>query len=273
MPLFIFISGLFFKSSLNKDIKTLLFNKTKRLLLPTFVYSTIIILLCTIIIHIPPTIGFLYKQYSCYWYLICLFLLTIFYFFFYKSNIFTRCIIIILYITAVVCYDYLPGKILKDCQIIRQTFIFGIGTFISVYWQSYFKELNYLKKTIAIILCTIFIVVIRLCFGFNMMDYPIYIRILDGFVCSMMVLHLIYGILQRIQSLNICKPLIYLGQNSLGIYLIHAVVVRIFKYTDCSIEYNMLNIVILTALLLLGSVFIIEVIKRSTKSYSFIFGV
>lgn len=274
MPLFIFVSGYFFKNSLNKRTKDLLKNKVKRLLLPACIYSTIIILLYIVITGDKmPSLSFLYKQYKTYWYLICVFILTLFYYFFYKSNNILKVILIIAYVASVIFYDYLPGIILKDCQLIRQTLIFGLGAFISIYQVSYFQLISRKKSIIIVSSCIVPIVLIRYFWGINMMDYPAYIRILDGIVCSMFVLHLIYKRIDKIQNSKWVQPLIYLGQNSLSIYLIHVVFARVYNFVDYSIKFNTVNVVIFTIGLLIISISILEIIKHIFKSSSFIFGI
>jgi len=270
MPLFIFVSGVFFKSALNKRFKELLTNKFKRLLLPAIVYSTIIVLAYMLINgNCSPTGAFLYKQYKTYWYLICLFCLTTMYWCFFKGKWAAKTAFITVYAGGVILYDNLPAILIKDCQIIRQTLIFGFGAYLSLIGLD-----NLIKRKIAVLIsCISVIIAVRFLYGVNMMDFPIYIRIIDQFACSMLVFCSIFHLFYTFRNHKLTKPLIYLGQNSLGIYLIHIVLFRLCQFTEFQVLFNAFNVIIITVIWLITSVFIIELLKRLFKSYSFVLGV
>lgn len=79
MPLFVFVSGYFFSSCLKYDFKTLIEKKTMRLIVPMFFYSTILLVLF-VTSSSPKTLGKFYEVYVTYWYLICVYVLTIAYY-------------------------------------------------------------------------------------------------------------------------------------------------------------------------------------------------
>lgn len=132
MPLFIFISGYFFPSSLKKDFVDVLVGKIKRLSIPAFMYSSIILIIALEAGEVT-SIYKVYVVYKVYWYLICVFLLSIFYYTFCKGNAYTKSVLIITYILCLIFYNHLPIYILKDCQLIRQTLIFGLGICFKLY--------------------------------------------------------------------------------------------------------------------------------------------
>ena len=270
MPLFLFISGFFLNKSLRHEFVDLLAKKTKRLLFPVLFYSSLLIFISVIINgDYSISLKFVYKQFTYYWFLICLFVVTLFYYLFYKANTSTKGILFLAYLGGVFLYDYLPDVILKDCQVIRHILIFGFGMYMGICGVYKFEAF----KLIIIIVCLLAIVLDRMSWGFNMMDYPAYIRIFDQFTCTIVAFLLFKSIIPLINSLIQFKPLVYLGQNSLSIYLIHMLFPRIMLYTGFQIAYTFNNVFILTISWLLVSILVTEIIRRIARSYSFVFGV
>lgn len=94
MPLFIFISGYFFSSSLKYSFSILLEKKATRLLVPTFIWSTVILLIWGTATEWQDVKPFkVYTIYKSYWYLICIFVLTFTYYIIVKNK-FIKLIII-----------------------------------------------------------------------------------------------------------------------------------------------------------------------------------
>lgn len=270
MPLFLFISGIFFKSTMKSGLTDMLVKKSKRLLLPVLFYSSLLISISVIIRgRNSLTLAFLYKQFIYYWFLICLFFLNLIYYAFSRSKKYVKVIMILAYLGGVVGYDYLPGVVLKDCQVIRHILIFGIGLYLGIPGVNKFRPYT----LPVIITCVIVIILDRSNWGTNMMDYPAYIRIFDQLACTIIAFLLCYNFLSGQKNRWISKPLIYLGQNSLSIYLIHMMFPRIMLYANYHISCSINNFLILIFLWLLVSVFLTEVVRRIAKSYSFIFGI
>lgn len=270
MPLFLFLSGIFFRKSLKYGFVDLLEKKAKRLLLPVLFYSSLLIFI-SVIINGGHSISlkFIYIQFTYYWFLICLFVISLFYYFFYKANNFIKGILIIAYLGGVFLYDYLPGVVLKDCQLIRHILIFGFGMYMGIYGMNKFEAHKFTVMTG----CLLAIALDRMLWGFNMMDYPAYIRIIDQFACAILAFLLFYSIIPRIKSYSLLKPLIYIGQNTLSLYLIHMLFPRIMLYGDYKIDYTFNNVLILAISWLLVSIIVTEIIKRIANSYSFVYGV
>lgn len=271
MPLFIFVSGIFFKSSLNRSLGKLVNDKFKRLILPSLIFSVLNSLLFVLITGESHGLGFYYKKYK-YWFLICLFILILIYYIFYKGNKLVKVLIVAAYVVTIVFYSFLPSVIFRDCQLVRQFFIFGFATYISIYL--YDKLVVVKKKGVAFSLISLIpIVVVRYVWGYNMMDYPILIRIIDQFFCSVFVFSIIYPLFSKLKLKKFSQPLIYLGQNSLGIYLIHVSLLKVYPYLGLSFSYNVLTVTSMTLLVLAFCVVMVELGKYLLGEKSFILGV
>lgn len=277
MPLFIFVSGYFFKSSLKRSFIEVLTRKFNRLLFPTVIYSAVIILLYVLILgDTHPRFKFIFLTLCTYWYLICVFVLTLTYWFFFKGGRKLKGAMVIVYLLSLLFYDYLPPYILKNCQIIRQTFIFGFGAYLSIYCSEKVNNIAFNARWCGIILILIIgASLIRVFYGFNMMHYPTVIRITDGFVCSMLAFNLIYPLLRVVSSINIFvfRWLVYIGRNSLAIYLVHVVFSKVCLFLGVHIGYTLSNVFLVSFCWLLFSLMYIYVIKWIFKEKSYILGV
>ena len=275
MPLFIFVSGFFFKSSLKRDGVEVLRGKFNRLILPTVIYSVVIILLYVLITNdTHPRLKFIFLTICTYWYLICVFTLTLIYWFFFKGSRKIKCAMVVVYLLSLLFYDYLPPYILKNCQIIRQTFIFGFGAYLSIYCSEKVNNITYNARWLGIVLIlTIGASLIRVFYGFNMMCFPPIIRITDGFVCSMLVFNLVYPLLRVVSNKSILRWLAYIGRNSLAIYLVHVVFSKVCLFLGIHIEYTLSNVFLLSLFWLLFSLMYILVVKWAFKEKSYILGV
>lgn len=275
MPLFIFVSGYFFPSSLKRNFEDVAINKFKRLLLPAIIYSLFLILLyVTITGDIHPRGVFIYSQCKTYWYLICVFLLTMIYWKFYKSGKKVKCFFVFTYLLLLLLYDYLPGYILKDCQLIRQTFIFGFGAFLSMYGKNILKRIKFDVHGWGIILIlAIVVLLIREHYGFNMRHYPHITRIIDGFVCSMLAFYFLYPLFSFLSRKSYIGWLSYIGRYSLAIYLIHVVFSRVCLFAEVYIEYSFSNVFLMSVSWLLLSLTCIKFFKWIFKEKSYILGI
>ena len=270
MPLFVFISGYFFTSSLKKSFVDVLVGKMKRLLIPAFLYSTIILFIAAFSISGITSVYIIYKVY---WYLICVFLLSVFYYTFCKGNAYIKTVLIITYILCLIFYKHLPSCILKDCQLIRQTLIFGLGICFKLYSSQISGKLSrysYLAMGGGI-------AVVALCrfnFGFNMLYYHPVIRIVDGIVCSLLVFVLLNTLYRKLFLFTYpMNCFIWFGKYSLSIYLIHIPLYKYIQYNDIAVPNNMITIFMSFITLLSVSVLITLLINRIPKQYQYIFGV
>lgn len=275
MPFFIFISGYFFQSSLKRNFKELILNKFERLLIPAIINSLIILLILLISNKFHDiTIWQLYNVSKTYWYLICLFVLTIIYYAFFKGNTITKIIIIVAYISSLFFYNRIPVFLFVDCQIIRMFLIMGLGIIYSKYKNNIHHIFvdKILTKVITVFCIVIVITVTRYYYGTNMLNYPIYIRILDGITCSIIayiILHKTSNICQKYTP-KLDKHLIETGKISLGIYLIHMVIGRFITYFKIPLipEHKIICSILLSLLLYITSVKIIKNIKnKKVKRY------
>lgn len=244
MPLFMFVSGYFFQSCLRRSFSELFINRCKRLVLPAIIYTSIILCLFLIINKFYiNTLWDIYMILKTYWYLICLFILTIMYYVFFKSSQIVKILLVLSYILSIIFYEKLPVYIIKDCQVIRMTLIFGLGIVYRYNKENIDKFLKtklYFSLTL-IVLGIIEIIAVRYSYGINLMNYPIWMRISDGIICSMFAFILIKGCYNLINrhlqyiSIHINK----VGTKSLGIYVIHIVFFKIIAYLKIDIsQYN-----------------------------------
>lgn len=269
MPLFIFVSGYFFPYSLKKNFKDMIANKFKRLLLPAFFYSSIIFIITAFTAGNVDSLSKVYTIYRIYWYLICIFALSVLYYIFYKSNINIKLLMIIGYILSVLYYNHLPYRLLVDCQIVRQTLIFGLGTYFSIN-----KEILKGNNVLFVIVTSIFIIILwRICYGVNILYYPPIARISDGIACSLLVFIILrYLYNEFFYKYKYIAKIIWLGQNSLAIYLIHIVLTKYIQYNNIIIGNTTIIIIASFTVLLSISIFITFLLKR-IKKHQYIFGV
>ena len=272
MPLFIFISGYFFSSSLKYSFSILLEKKATRLLVPTFIWSTVILLIWGTATEWQDVKPFkVYTIYKSYWYLICIFVLTFTYYIIVKNK-FIKLIILLIYIVSVIFYDYLPWTIFKDCQVIRQFAIFGLGILYQSKWKNLMAQSKFYKYIF--LASDVFTIIgIRYFYGYNMMDFPPIIRIIDGICCSMLVFIILSNSYNPIKNNKIINGFVYLGKNSLAIYLIHVVAFRFIIYSGYTFEYNLISAINLTTILIGTSLFLMFIIKSLLKEKSYIVGV
>ena len=103
MPLFIFVSGYFFQSCMRRSFPELVKHRFKRLLLPTMIYTSILLLMFGVSVNFKlNSLWEIYGILRTYWYLICLFVLTILYYIFLKSPVVIKSILIITYIISII---------------------------------------------------------------------------------------------------------------------------------------------------------------------------
>ena len=273
MPLFVFVSGYFFSSSLKYDFKTLIEKKTKRLIVPLLVYSTILLVLF-VTSSSPKTLGKFYEVYVTYWYLICVYVLTIAYYLYKVGGVFLKCFLALLLVAMIVFYKYTPPHILQDCQIIRQSIIFGIG----IWFRENQKRLimkQGRKMAVAgsiMILAVAGIIIDRCIWGFNIFDFPSQIRILDGILCSIVAFTVLMPLIRLDTDNLIGKTFSYLGRYSLCVYLVHMLFFRFIRYNGYELPESLWVAAALSVVWLLLSVLAIELLKRLNLSKSYIVG-
>ena len=274
MPLFIFVSGYFFSSCLKYDFKTLIEKKTKRLIIPLLLYSTILLGLF-LASSSPKTLGRIYEVYVTYWYLICVYALTIAYYLYKVGGVFLKYTLALLLVTMIVFYNYTPPHILQDCQIIRQAIIFGIG----IWFRENQERLANMKQgsKIAVIGCTLIlavagIVIDRCTWGFNIFDFPSQIRILDGILCSVVAFIVLMPLIRLDTDNLIGKTFSYLGRYSLCVYLVHMLFFNFIRYNSYELPESLWLAAALSVVWLLLSVLAIGLLKRLKLSKPYFVG-
>lgn len=267
MPLFMYLSGYFSYSSVKKTFQKVLINKVRRVLVPYIVYTALVIIILTFEKTLVE-----YNWISIYWYLICLFILSIFFRSLWTCSKPIKVILFTIYILLIVFYNHIPKLILKDCQVLRLLPIFGIGLFYHAYEDTVLEFYKKHQKSI-LTMCIISVAMIRLFLGWNIGLYTIPIRIIDGILCSILAYIVLCAIFRIANSLKELKFLIWIGRNSLAIYCIHMVYRFIITPPYLSIEYSSINIIILSIIYLLCSIFSIIILSRIVpEKYLYIFG-
>lgn len=274
MPLFFFISGFFFKSCLKMKWKDMIIYKFERLLIPTIIFTSILL----IIKYISNEYCFngiwdFYLVLRTYWFLICLYSLTLFYYLFIKSTIIIRVLLIFTYVLLVANYEKLPVFILVDCQIIRMMLVMGVGILYKMN-KDYIDNIlsNKIICFVVILILLLEVLLIRYFYGINLLDYSPFIRIMDGICCSLlmfMVLKLMFNIIS-LNSKKITEYIVQSGLNSLGVYLIHVLICKLMSYNNVYINIysEYITIFSLFIVIYLLSLYLSKLIKKTTlKKY------
>lgn len=271
MPLFIFISGYFFNHSLKYSFFLLLKKKFLRLIVPSFVWSSLILIIWWTCYDDTRTLYKIYVIYKTYWYLICIFLLSVI-FYFYMKHKWLRFILVFCYALSIMYYNYIPWPIFKDCQLIRQSLIFFLGV---LYMKNFNKVNIFVKKNLCTILVVdvILIFLVRLFWGINLMSYPPTIRIFDGIICSLFAFLLLKAVYMKCRNSFWCIGLIKCGEKSLSIYLIHVVFFRAWVYNQWHLDYQFIWVVLLSLILVTFSYLMSLALARILRKRSYLIGV
>ena len=288
MPLFIMVSGYFFYSCLKYDFWDLLLKKAKRLMLPWGTYSIITVLVFFTSKsysfsgggNIAMTALEIYRIFMSLWFLPCVFVLSLFYYSVYyikkdgpKRLIgFASIMLFVFIFIRFAFFNYsqnLVYSILTHCQIVGQSFAFGVGILLYRYKDS----MSVLNK----IFLPLFIFVIlfdRVVNGMWITQYPFLTRVIDGVSSGYVVYSITMPFLKKKAFIKGMKFLAYFGSNSLGIYCVHQVLRGAFTWNNMFTKDvdNRTTIVYFVALLTL-SLIIIEIIKYFSKSKSCILGI
>lgn len=172
---------------------------------------------------------------------------------------------------SIIYYYHYPDYIFKQLQIIRNAPIFVCAFLIKKY-----NIINKIKTNIFLLtsflplLPAIFILIRK---DTNLLTYhPLY-RISIGFFMSYISLVLIY----ICYKLNILKnTFIKLGENSLGIYMIHFIILLfIFPkefYTDKILSPSWIITILLTTLFTMGSFYLTQIATKHRFSRKYLLG-
>ena len=284
MPLFVFVSGYFFSSCTKRNFQDMLSSKVKRLMLPWFIWTCVLISALLVIrgeafLHLPVAEqgSILYQEMQTYWYLICVFVLTLFYYLIFRKELYksqlARIIVVIalmvLWGFSLAYFDDLPWFCLKYCQITRQTLVFGLGIM-------YFRYKDKLGGAVYVILLLAIIGAVydRMEWDRWIVDYTLTQRIIDGIYCTIIAFVILKVISGYLSKMRISQALSYFGKNSLGIYLIHIAFFHPMMNNDLVFScHTVFSAFILFVVYLAISVLIVESIKHLLKEKSYILGV
>lgn len=126
-----------------------------------------------------------------------------------------------------------------------------------------------------LILAVAGIVYDRISWGRWIDDFALEQRIVDGLWCTIIAFMILKTISNGISNYSwLCKPLTYLGRNSLGIYLVHIAFFHPMLKNQLLPSYHTLgSSLILFVCYLVISIFIIEIINLLLKDKSYILGI
>lgn len=285
MPLFVFVSGYFFYSCTRRSLRDMV-AKIKRLMLPWLVWSLILVVAMFVIqkdaffnLPIGRKGSILFQEMQTYWYLICVFFLTLFYYPIFKTGLYkkrlyhivTMVCLFMIWLLSLIYFDELPWFCLKYCQITRQTLVFGLG----VLYYLYGKKLSWGGKLLLILIAIIGVIYDRLSWGRWVFDYTIEQRIVDGIWCTIIAFMLLKQLSNGLSKLSwLCTPLTYLGRNSLGIYLVHLAICHLIVKNQLLPSYHTIGSSLIVFMCYLAvSIIIIEISKLLLKDKSYILGI
>lgn len=282
MPLFVFVSGYFANSISNKNVKELVTQKTIRLLLPWLIWTSIdmVLKISTGNIHfvgVGSSLSTLYYQCCQIWYLPCIFVLTMMYYpilRWYNSGEHKwaklSVIIIMIWVVSLVFSDRQPFASLGTLQISRQFLAFGIGLLYYFIRQN----IKALHVVILVLLAIVGIVANFIYNGIWVGDYTLVQKIVNGLCFTVVMFSVLYPLSGYLSKIPICQPIIWLGKNSLAIYVIHMICRTLGKSMDIYPEGNSLvGYLMVTVVYLSISIIITLLIKTIFKNRSYILGV
>lgn len=254
MPLFIFISGFFSESVKKKALFDVLVEKFRRLIVPLLIYSLVIFLMYMSSSEIEKgsVQNSIYVCFKTYWYLINVFLLTIVYRCICEKDKKVKIILLFAYAMMIAMYDYMPVFILKDCQVLRMIPVFFLGILFKRYKDVVERTVKTHKVIIILFaLCAVFIV--RFFYGYNLIMYPVTIRIIDGIACSFLAFALMRLAFAFAKPAFLKNFFALVGRNSLVIYLFHVILFKMCLFYKITFDYSLFKIVMMFFLALISS--------------------
>lgn len=273
MPLFIFISGYFLKSSLSKPFCEMTISKTQRLIIPTVIYTFfIVIIFATSITYKNPgvNIGRLISIIETYWYTICIFFLSIIYWLFFRFKQ-GPVVIILLFLSLIILETFYPQVAAADCQVVRMFLVFGLGVIVSK------KEISLDSLKYKRIICLFSIIIIvtnRLIWGCNLSLYPIILRIFDGLFCCVLSYYVLKYLVKFMLKIKTFDFFIYLGEKSLAIYLIHMLFYLCLSFNNCFRNESTIESLLISIILTSICVGIVRCLDRVlSQKYKYILGI
>lgn len=273
MPLFVFISGYFLKTSLRKPFFEMAVSKIQRLIIPTIIYTVLIYLIFSTSITYKSqgvNIGRMISIVETYWYTICIFFLSIIYWLFFRFKQ-GPVVIILLFLSLIILETFYPQVAAADCQVVRMFLVFGLGVIVSKKEIS-LDSLKY--KRIVCLFSIIIIVTNRLIWGCNLSLYPIILRIFDGLFCCILSYYVLKYLIRIVHKIKLFNVFIYLGEKSLAIYLIHMLFYSYLSYNQYFRNESTIESLLISIILTSICVGIIRCLdKVLSQKYKYILGI
>lgn len=240
MPLFVLLSGYFFKNRVDISFMTLCKKQFTRLILPQVSFVVLGFVLMpfdwnhfSYLIAINGNIDIkpLYHYVTFAWFLWCIFFCSLF------VNFLTRILgkyaslsILLVCILMFVFFEYLPGPLFKNQQLAKQLLFFIIGIWFREYQQR-FSNMKYAILLIAVLIISYYLP--------SLLSYKIhFVNYHNWMILALATCPVIYYLLKRLYELSFIKNIIVRwGQNSLGLYIIHVFFIR-FIFTAFGLGFS-----------------------------------
>lgn len=288
MPLFIFISGYFCHSIITKDFNDVLMSKTKRLIIPYLSFTIIGLIiyfssseykqLCISICNksdIFQLAKALFNIVTEYWYLPCVFVLTIVYYpvlkaYRQRSYFIISLLIFVVWVLTLLFSSYYPFVLLEKFQISRQTIVFGLGLY-----YFYKKDKMCMSLKMEVLVLSLICALLNFHFsGYWFCEFNIIQKIINGVFCTIISFAVLYHISLLIRDMIVGKILAFVGRNTLFIYLIHFLFLSPLHLLLCPyLGSDFLGVLFVTLLNVVISLIVSSFVKIVLKQHSYFLGV
>lgn len=272
MPVFIFISGYFFHSSLQRNFIDVATSKFHRFILPSIFFSGLILLGYVFIVRFHNlSIRQIISISISYWYLICIYILSLSYYIALKDGRFAclrKTCVIGLFVLGLIAYYKYPIMQIIDCQTTRMFLCFGSGIIFRrrSHW--------FIGKIIPLMFFAILIIVAnRYIYGYNLTLYSPLIRICDGLSWCLVMFTVLYYLASHVKYNFFTKHLIKVGNYSLSIYLVHMLFYNITLFLNIRIDkWSYISLIYFVFLYIITLFFIFLAKKYVSDKYKFLIG-
>ena len=262
MPCFFFISGIFAVSSLSNGYKDCLLKKTRRLLLPSFVWTFLSFLLFVILgEYTSPDIRDFYMEMRKHWFLFALFA------FFVIAKLFFLCnkpyiYYFLIMVTFIATYNIIPIDILKHFHVVD-------------YWPSFFAGIassqfsgggiisNKHFSTIVKLLCLSLLIYVLWTIGM-LTDYDRwrfsnqkYVLRMVVYLSSILVYLSLFQVLISFLENKVVNIIIKVGRNTMVIYCTNEIFLRAIK-----VQTSNIMLLLIISILITYSGYVLSLILR-----------
>lgn len=231
MPLFIAMAAFFQGYCPSISFRLFFTKRFKRVGLPIITIACVCFVLDFFVNVTPPDSSMLVKPYlylSQYWFLDCILILSL------CTEVYDilsnkwKYFIWFVYLLLIIFYDSLPYYFFKHLQLIRQWPVYIMAYYIGKYFIRSRDCLCKYRFIMFVISLTVWSLLVAIC-GYNLLKYTILQRLTIGITSSLVVFIALDYISKWIKNISLLHKL---GKNSLGIYIIHIPLFKMFPVTN-----------------------------------------